>query len=231
MIENGLHSIGKLKRQPLALQTAELLKQGIETGALKPGMRLIEMDVASELGVSRGILREALRSLEQEGLVENFPGRGTYITIPSEKDIQEIYSLRCILEAEATRLAVRNATSEDMESLQQVLDELFDFAQNNIRPRVVEKDLEFHRMIWRIAGNDRIQNVLEEIRVQITLYLTVNTSLYEDLASGIADHKAILDAIRNKDADAAVKHMVSHLEEASQLVTNFIHSSQSESEV
>ena len=86
-------SIGKLIRQPLAQQTADLLRQGIETGALKPGTRLIEMEVANELGVSRGILREALRLLEQEGLVENFPGRGTYITIPSERDIRR--SIHC----------------------------------------------------------------------------------------------------------------------------------------
>lgn len=221
-------NIGKVKRKSLVDQTADLLRKSIEEGKLAPGTHLIEMEIAGELEVSRGVLRESLRMLEQEGLVESAPGRGTRVTCPSEKDIQEIYSLRQLLEGEAVRLAAKNATGADIAALETICDEMHEFAQQGDLTGAVGKDLEFHQKIWGIAHHKKLRDILEEMKVQIAVFLHVNKKLYEYLATGPAEHKAILDNIRRGDGDNASKQMVAHLEDAAQAVTNYFRQVQDE---
>lgn len=214
-------TIGKVKRRPLANQTADLLRQSIEQGNLTPGTHLIETDIAGEMDVSRGVLREALRMLEQEGLVESSHGRGTVVTCPSERDIQEIYSLRQLLESEATRLAAQNASVADIADLEMIYNEMCEYIQNGNMTRVVEKDLEFHQKIWGMADHIKLRNVLEEMKVQIKVFLHVNTKLYEYLATGPVEHKNILENIRKGDGANASKQMIAHLDDAAKAVTNY----------
>jgi DNA-binding GntR family transcriptional regulator len=220
--------IGKVKRKPLAKQTADLLRESIEQGKLAPGTHLIETEVAGALGVSRGILREALRVLEQEGLVESAPGKGTRVTCPSESDIQEIYSLRQLLEGKATHLAAENANEADIAALEAICNEMYDFAQKGDLGGAVGKDLEFHQTIWGIAHHKILKNILEEMKVQIAVFLQVNKELYEYLATGPAEHKAILESIRKRDGENASRQMVAHLEDAAQAVTNYFRQVQDE---
>jgi DNA-binding GntR family transcriptional regulator len=215
-------SIGKVKRQPLSNQTADLLRESIVQGSLTPGTRLIETDIAAGMGVSRGVLREALRMIEQEGLVESHPGRGTFVTCPTERDIQEIYSLRQLLEGEATRLAAQHASEEDIAQLERIYNEMLEAARLEDLALVVEKDLEFHQKIWEMADHVRLKNMLDELKVQIIVFLNVNTKLYKDLATGVAEHEIILDSITKKDGENASRQMVAHLEDAANLVTNFV---------
>lgn len=215
-------NIGKVKRKPLANQTADLLRKGIEEGNLAPGTHLVEMDIAGELGVSRAVLREALRMLEQEGLVESAPGRGTVVACPSERDIYEIYSLRQLLEVEAARLAAKRATPTDIAHLEIICKEMDEFAQKGDLTGAVGKDLEFHQKIWHIADHKKLMNVLEEMKVQITVFLHVNTKLYEYLATGPDEHRAILECIRNGDGVNASKQMIAHLEDAAKTVTTYL---------
>jgi DNA-binding GntR family transcriptional regulator len=100
-----LKQLGELDRTNLADEIATNLRELIISGELTPGTRIIEAEVASQLGVSRGPLREALRILETEGLLESIPGRGSFVIQTSKRDIQELYSLRCILEEEAMEIA------------------------------------------------------------------------------------------------------------------------------
>lgn len=214
-------AVGKVKRLSLVEQTLELLRDSIISGALPPGTRLLEVDLAQELGISRGTLREALRMLENEGLVESFPGRGSYVARLSERDIREVYSLRSLLEKEAVRLAIDNVTQEDVRQLQGILDRMIAAADRGDAAEVNAYDLEFHQTIWAIAGHQRLQEVLEGFISQVRMYLTVNTQLYEDLAAGIADHVHIMEAIRNRDRTLAATNMGQHLDDAAELVTEF----------
>lgn len=231
MVSNQTLNIGKVKRKTLANQTADLLRKSIEQGKLSPGTHLIETDIAKELEVSRGVLREALRTLEQEGLVESAPGRGTLVTCPSERDIQEIYSLRQLLEGEAVRLAAEKASATDISDLEAILNKMQEFIEQGDLTGVVEKDLEFHQSIWGIADHTKLKNVLEEMKVQIKVFLHVNTKLYEYLATGPVEHKAILENIRNGDGDKASKQMIAHLEDAVNTVTNYLRQVQEEYEL
>jgi DNA-binding GntR family transcriptional regulator len=215
--------LSRVKRQSLATEVADQLRESIAAGDLPPGTRLREVELAEQLGVSRGPLREALGVLEAEGIVETRHGRGRYVARLSERDIAEMYSLRSILEQEAARLAALKGTEDEFDRLEGILAEMIGAAQGNNLAEVIDLDMEFHWEIWEIAGHQRLQGVLQELSSQIKMYLAVQTKLYEDLATGIADHQLMLDAIRNRDAEKAAGLMAEHLKFAAEVVTDYAH--------
>ncbi len=102
-----LQKIGQIKKSTLINEIAGLLRQSIISGDIPPNTRLTELDVSKQLSVSRGSLREALRILESEGLVVDIPRRGFYVVSLSTKDIEEVYSLRLMLEQEAIQRVLK----------------------------------------------------------------------------------------------------------------------------
>jgi DNA-binding GntR family transcriptional regulator len=223
-----LKQLGELDRTNLADEIATNLRELIISGELTPGTRIIEAEVASQLGVSRGPLREALRILETEGLLESIPGRGSFVIQTSKRDIQELYSLRCILEEEAMRLAIDNGTKDDFDRLQKTVESMLKAAEEQRQREVSEFDYQFHSQIWEIADHILLRNVLESITIQVRMYLAVQTQLYEDLPDGVFDHQLILQALRNREKDTAVQLLKDHLELAAQVVLDYFEGSQSQ---
>jgi DNA-binding GntR family transcriptional regulator len=211
-------NLGELERTNLADGIATLLRHSIVTGELPPGTRLIEVELARQLGVSRGPLREAMRILETEGLLENNPGRGTSVTQFSEKDIQEVYSLRCVLEQEAIRRAATHAQEENLEKLQKTLEAMFEAAKEGNPSKVTELDFQFHTEIWEMADHQLLMQVLQGITTQIRMFLAVQTHLYDDLAEGISDHAKLLDALKNYDGETGAQIMNDHLHVAEDVI-------------
>lgn len=211
-------NLGEIERSNLAGDIAFRLRASIVNGSLSPGMHLVESELARQLGVSRGPLREALRILETEGLVESFPGRGSFVIHISEKDISEIYSLRCILEEEAFKRAAICRTDEDLDRLTGLLESMFEAAKAGDPSMVTKLDFKFHREVWEIADHRLLKEVLEGITTQIRMFLSVHTHLYDDLAVGISDHEALLEALRKHDSKGAAERIRNHLEEASDVV-------------
>jgi DNA-binding GntR family transcriptional regulator len=211
-------NLGELERTNLADGIASLLRQSIMTGELPPGTRLIELELSRQLGVSRGPLREALRILETEGLLDNSPGRGTSVTQFSEKDIREVYSLRCVLEQEAIRRAAEYANDEDLVKLQNTLEALFEAAKEGNPSKVTELDFKFHTEIWEIADHQLLMQVLQGLTTQIRMFLAVQTHLYDDLAEGISDHEKLLESLKNNDGESGAKIIKDHLQVAEDVI-------------
>lgn len=220
-----LKKLSELDRSNLADEIAIYLRELIITGEIAPGTRIIEAETSSQLGVSRGSLREGMRILETEGLLESFPGRGSFVVQASLRDIQELYSLRCILEEEALRLAIDNGTANDFDRLQMTLDSMHKAAKEQRQREVTELDYQFHCQIWEIADHILLRKILESITIQVRMYLAVQTQLYEDLAEGVFDHQLILQALRNGDKETATDLLKKHLELASQVVLNYFEGS------
>ena len=218
--------LGELDRSNLADEIAANLRELIISGEIAQGTRIIEIKVASQLGVSRGPLREALRILETERLLERFPGRGTFVVQTSKRDIQELYSLRCVLEEEAMRLAIDNGTKNDFDRLQKTVESMLKAAKKQHQREVSELDYQFHCQVWEIADHILLRRVLESITIQLRMYLAVQTQLYEDLAEGVLDHQLILQAIRNRERETAVQLLKNHLEIAAQMVLNYFERNQ-----
>ena len=218
-----LQKIGQIKKSTLINEIADLLRQSIISGDIPPNTRLTELDVSKQLSVSRGSLREALRILESEGLVVDIPRRGFYVVSLSTKDIEEVYSLRLMLELEAIKRVLKNITPEDLESLQQILSDMTDAARQGDRFKVVRLDVEFHRCLWKIADHKLLLQTLEGFILKISMYLSVQTHLYHDLNAGIADHQLLLSAIRNKDEARALSILTRHFQDAFQDVVDYAH--------
>jgi DNA-binding GntR family transcriptional regulator len=217
----SLKDIPSLERKNLALDVAARLRESIVDGTLPPGTRLVEMEVASQLGVSRGPLREALRILETEGLIISEPGHGSHVAWISERDIREIYSLRRILEQEAFRLAAEDGAEGQLQELASVLGAMFEAADRGDHASVLDLDLEFHRQIWRMAGHSRLEAYLNEVAAQAKMYIAVQTSLYDDLAAGVSDHKEMLDALAQRDSQRAIRALLEHLQEATDVLLRY----------
>ena len=217
----SLDKLGELDRSNLAIEVADILRESITKGDFPPGMHLVEIPLAEKLGISRGPLREALRILETEGMIESFPGRGSFVTQISERNIREIYSLRIILETEAVKLAIQNGTVEGMDKLNEILQAMFAAAKEKDISEVSSLDFQFHTQIWDMADHKLLKEILEGINIQIKRYVTVHTTLYKDLTKGISDHENILEALRKQDEAEAIELINKHLKEASQRVTEF----------
>ncbi len=223
-----MQNIGTLERTNLAESVADLLRESIAVGKIATGSRLVESEVANQLNISRGPIREAFRILETEGLLKSHPGRGSYVTQTSERDIREVYSLRCLLEEEAFRLAMPRRTDKDLKHLEKTLNDMFAAANDGDHAKVLELDLEFHRQIWEIADHQRLKNMLKELTTQVRMYIAVQTKIYDDLAAGIADHQILLDAIRDQNEEIGTQTMRKHLQLAADMVTDYFNLSQSE---
>lgn len=218
-----LPSLKPLSRKSLAIDTADYLRGAIIAGDLPPGQRLLEVEISTQLGISRGTLREALQILEGEGIVESSHGRGKYVMSISERAIKEIYSVRSILEQEAIRLACQKVDPQGLEKLQAILAALFEAAIKNEVHQVIDLDFAFHQEIWKIADNHLVERLLHSISQQARIYLAIQVKLYNDLLDGISDHQQILEAIRNQDGEQAARMIKEHMTYAREAVIEYAH--------
>lgn len=217
----SLDMVNKVKKSSLTDEIAAELRNSILSGKLKPNTRLFEKELAEQLGVSRGPLREALRLLEGEGMISSITGRGSFVNSFSARKVAELYNIRLILEQQAIRLAARRATDEQLAELEQILNAMLQAGRKGQMDKVVELDLQYHEKIWELADHQLLNQILNSLSAQIRSYMAVHTSLYEDLAVGIENHKVLFNALKEKNEDASARLMRQHLEEASEVVTKF----------
>ena len=142
--------------QPLREVVCETLRDAVRRGVLKPGERLMEIQLAEELGVSRTPVREAIRKLEMEGYVIMMPRRGTYIADLSIRDINEVFEIRTSLESLASGLAAERITEDELEKLQRLLVEIGAHIKSGDMESIVRTDTEFHDLLYQASRNSRL---------------------------------------------------------------------------
>lgn len=199
-------------RELLTDRVAGRLRSAIEAGRFQPGQRLVEIELSRELGVSRAPLREALRQLEKEGLVENKPGRGCMVVTFRPADVEVIYSLRSAIEAMAVRLAAARADRASLDALDAVVDRLQD--PDLQYPEVVELDLEFHDRLCQLSGHRRLYAVFRMLRSQTRMLLTLFGAGAHNPELVVRQHRAIVDSLRQGDGQAAARAVLAHLADA-----------------
>ncbi|MBC8462449.1 MAG: GntR family transcriptional regulator [Deltaproteobacteria bacterium] len=213
----------KITHSNLNKKAEEILKQQIIKQELPPGTHLKEHKIAEELGVSRTPVREALAALVKAGLVEEIPRRGTYVIELTRKDVQEIYTIREVLEGLATKLATPFFSDEELQAMGAVLTEAENKLKGGNFQLFLKIDTEFHDTIIENSQNERLQNLLSGIHDQIMIFRTWEASIGLDKVSlAIHEHTAILDALMHRDASLAEKRMVQHIERVKQsLLTGY----------
>ena len=146
--------------RPLRDLVFEALRDAIIRGILKPGERLMEVQLAEELGVSRTPVREAIRKLELEDLVVMIPRKGAYVSGISLKDIADVFEVRAAVEALAAGLAAERITDEELEELERILVKKAEIIDANDLDRLVEIDISFHESLYHASRNAKLVQII-----------------------------------------------------------------------
>ena len=202
--------------QPLREVVCETLRDAVRRGVLKPGERLMEIQLAEELGVSRTPVREAIRKLEMEGYVIMMPRRGTYIADLSIRDINEVFEIRTSLESLASGLAAERITEDELEKLQRLLVEIGAHIKSGDMESIVRTDTEFHDLLYQASRNSRLVGIISNLREQLTRFRTTSMSFPGRLKATLEEHRNIVEAIAQGDEQAARKAAAHHMEKSEQ---------------
>ena len=197
---------------PLRDVVFNTLRQAILKGELKPGERLLEIALAERLGVSRTPVREAMRKLEQEGLVVMIPRRGAQVANITEKDLNDVLEVRIALENVAIEKACTRMSEEDMGRLWLAAKEFeHTMAEGNL-VRLAEADVVFHEIIYRASDNKRLNQVLNNLREQIYRYRVEYLKEEETRNVLVKEHEELTKAIRQRDVKKAQEISFRHIE-------------------
>ncbi len=198
---------------PLRDEVLATLRQALLGGTFAAGERILEVELAARLGVSRGTLREALRHLEQEGLVVTSPHRGTFVVNPTPEEVNDIYGLRIALETYAVEIAAGQITPEELVALQGVVDDLAALAATGraaLAPRL-GLDLHFHELLCEAAGNARLLRTWTEGCAPLRVLLAEFSEPFLSSEEVVDDHQHVVDALRRGDGLAAREVLRDHL--------------------
>ena len=204
-------SLLRLEKTSLREQALTALRRAITTGQLKPGTHLVETDLSEALQISRGTLREAMRQLQQEGLISAGARGRLSVRHLDAKEIGDIFNVRAALESLAAReLATRPDRAESVAALRRAVDEMDRWAASNLEDRI-EADLRFHRTLCQLTGNETLLHQWSSLEGSIRMSI-----MFAGVERAIKNmnakrHHDIVDAIESGDAAQATATVLEHM--------------------
>ena len=202
-----------VRQRTLSDESTDRLRAAIRNGALPPGTRLIEQDLAQMLEVSRIPVREAIQRLVEEGLVNKVSHRGAFVYLPTRQEIEEISSLRVVLERFIVERAMARWQPEHETALRQVVDQMRLAAAQRDFQQLYEQDYRFHFILWEIADHSIVLEVVSSLRTRISRFLyEANGALPADqLTTHVDSHDHLIEVIKNGDVAIAQEEMTRHV--------------------
>jgi DNA-binding GntR family transcriptional regulator len=201
----------KIPLKTLHQTVAERIYQMIIKGELSMGQKLIEAELCDTLGVSRTPLREALRSLSSEGLIELIPNKGAFIRKPSIDEIREMFEAMSILEGLCGRIALDNMTARDLQKLEEFHERLEEqYAVQDIK-KYAQTNLKFHTYLREMLNNETLGKILNGLRRKILMFRYRQLYLNGRFDESIKEHRHIIQAFRKRDPFAVEHAMKLHL--------------------
>ncbi|MEF8722293.1 MAG: GntR family transcriptional regulator [Candidatus Accumulibacter phosphatis] len=201
----------QIAQTALYQEVAERLRQRIFAHQLAPGARIDEQALATDYGISRTPLREALKVLAAEGLVTLRPRRGCFVTEISEQDLDDIFPLMAMLEGRCALEATTRAQPDDLARLDALHAELQHFAETKEIEHFFEVNQAFHYQIQEMSGNRRLRQVIQDLRKVLKLTRRFSLSIDGRVQQSLAEHAIILAAIKAGDAAGAQVAMHDHI--------------------
>ncbi len=201
-------------KEPLREAICNTIRNAITTGRMRPGERLMEIQLAEDLGISRTPVREAIRKLEMEGFVVMIPRRGTYVADISLKDITEIYEIRISLDMLAASLAAERIEPAELEEMDRQLLLTGEYSKKMDMQKIVACDSVFHDVLYRAARNERLLGIISNLRDQLTNIRGRSMFQPGRLQDMLKEHRALLDAIASRDPETAANAARVHIENA-----------------
>ena len=207
---------------PLRDVVFNTLRQAILKGELKPGERLMEIALAERLGVSRTPIREAMRKLEQEGLVVMIPRRGAQVANITEKDLNDVLEVRIALENVAIEKACARMSEEEMSRLWLAAKEFEHTITEGNLVKLAEADVAFHEIIYQASDNKRLIQVLNNMREQIYRYRVEYLKDENAYPTLIQEHRKILELLDKHEKEKVIEVMKVHVEKQAKVVKQII---------
>jgi len=190
----------------------EMLREALFSGDLQPGERIVESRIARQLGVSQGPVREALVELEREGLVVRAPNRGAFVATLDDEEMEELLSLRAVLEGYCARLVSTRLRPDDRITLDALLEEMRGAAREGDLSALTQVDLRFHDELYRLSGHVLLGEVLSGLRQRMRLALALADAAYStDLHDVARSHVPLVAALAGGDPDVAEKAARHHV--------------------
>lgn len=205
--------LAPVEQRTLSDEAAARLRGAIRNGSLRAGVRLVERDLAERLGMSRIPIREAIQRLVEEGLVVKTPHRGTFVYAPTRAEIEEICSLRVVLECFVAERVISYWRPEYETRLREIVNGMRAVAAQSDLQQVYEMDYLFHSALWEIAEHSLLLEVVSSLRSRLNRFLheaigALNTS---QLDSHIASHDDLIEILKSGDVPRAKEMFTQHV--------------------
>lgn len=194
--------MGKFKNQnriTLKNQVVEEIQKAIINGRLKPGERLNEAQISQEMGLSKSPVREAVKELTAGGILYAEPFKGTYVKGLSRKEARELFNMRNLLESFAIEIVLPKIRQKHIDLLGNIIGKMKIAAENGAHKRLSDLDLEFHRQIIKISGNDILSEIWNKIVDRARIYLYQKSQVIGDLNEIYSIHKNLFEILCTKD--------------------------------
>jgi DNA-binding GntR family transcriptional regulator len=201
----------KIQTGYLAQKAANKIREMIRKGALKKGDKILEAPMCQAMGVSRTPLREALRILSFEGLIELIPNKGATVAQPSIKDIEEMFFVMSILEGTCARLCTEKMDHKGLKRLEDLYGKLEEHCQVEDREKYMAVNHSYHSLVQELAGNKVLSEVINGLRQKILLYRYRQIYQPNRLQESIQEHRHLQQAFRERAPEAAERFMREHL--------------------
>lgn len=210
------------KDRTLRANVAEQLREAIINGDLPPGTKLVESQLSSLLGVSRGPLREAIRQLVDQGLIESVPYTGTHVANITVKGIQELYSFRTELEQFAFKLIWDRRDEEFKNALTAQLAKLTKAVKDNDREAAIFEELELHSLCYHYSGHELLQDTWQRLRGKLHLYFTLHQKAHNRAGPLVNAHDTYVELALGNDLDAMLEHINDHMQQGYRKVEKLV---------
>ncbi|MDO4552139.1 MAG: GntR family transcriptional regulator [Bacillota bacterium] len=203
-----------LEHRPLFDDLLFELRKNILLGNFQDGKKLTEQYLCDTYQVSRTPVREALRQLAAEGLIETIPNRGAFVTAFTAQDLSDLYELRKAYEILATRWAVERITKEELAELEEAFEFMEFYTQKSDPEKMLNINMQFHDLIYRAAHNKRLHSVLSSYQLYIKQTKANTAYLNGKLEEVLDEHRSIYRAFLDEDPEAGAAAAALHLENA-----------------
>ncbi len=214
-----------MKNNLLHMDVVNEIIEAIVTGELKPGDRIIEQHIAEQMQISRAPVREAIRELVAQGIVRFLPRKGAYVAPLEPEEIRNVYLLRSRLEGLAAFIATPKLSTNDLQLLLQLSENMERATQNNDGKKFIDNDLKFHDRICQICENQYLQKMISGVRIQIQLFMKIskwNLVAHSQLTKESRTHQSIIQAFLKSDAVQAEQSMREHIISSGALLIEYI---------
>jgi DNA-binding GntR family transcriptional regulator len=205
--------LAPLSRESSASIIADQLRSAIMDGTFAPGQQMGEVQLAHQLGVSRGLLREAMQRLVQEGLLRSERYRGLFVVELDNDDVWDIYLAREGIERAAVRAVIRKADPAVLEPLSKIIKQM-ESARRKRGVSLAKLDLQFHAQLVEASGSPRLKRVMQALLVETQMCLTRVEHRYAHAEDLVTEHREILEALLAQDEARALELMSAHMTDA-----------------